>query len=144
MAENQQGSDHLQNDDTCSPASSSSVSTNNLQFKWQKVETQTSTTPQSQTATSSSSTFKFGEILHEDLEDASAFTVFEKVCKFDEFIEKIVLLESIFYSQQQGHVLHITAEELKAYFGMNIVMGYHVLPSIRDYWSLSQTWQYLT
>ena len=99
------------------------------------MENQTSKTPQSQTATLTSSTSKFGEILHKDLEDASAFTVYEKVCKFDKFIEKIVLPESILYSQQKGHVLHITAEELKAYFEMNIVMGYHVLPSIRGYWS---------
>ena len=40
------------------------------------------------------------------------------------------------YGTQKGHVFHIEKDELKAFFfGMNIVMGYHVLPSIRDYWS---------
>ena len=39
------------------------------------------------------------------------------------------------YSQYKGHILHIEAEEIKALFGINVVMGYHVLPSIRDYWS---------
>ena len=38
------------------------------------------------------------------------------------------------YSQWKGHILYIEAEEIKALFGINVVKGYHVLPSIRDYW----------
>ena len=39
------------------------------------------------------------------------------------------------YSQQQGHVFTTSLEETKAFFGMHLVMGYHALPCMRDYWS---------
>ena len=31
------------------------------------------------------------------------------------------------------YVFSTDVEEIRAYFGMNVVMGYHVLPSMRDY-----------
>ena len=39
------------------------------------------------------------------------------------------------YAQQNGHVFQVTADEIKAYFGMTLVMEYHRLPCIRNYWS---------
>ena len=44
--------------------------------------------------------------------------------------------QSELYAQQNGHVFFkITTDEIKAYFGMTIVMEYHRLPCIGDYWS---------
>ena len=43
--------------------------------------------------------------------------------------------QTILYSQQKAHVLTTSLEEIKAFFGMNIVMGYHKLSSICDHWS---------
>ena len=48
---------------------------------------------------------------------------------------KIAIPQTKLYSQQKGHILHIEAEEIKAFFGITEVMGYHVLPSVRNYWS---------
>ena len=39
------------------------------------------------------------------------------------------------YSQQKGHVFNPTVDEMKAFFPMQIVMGYNKLPCTRDYWS---------
>ena len=33
-----------------------------------------------------------------------------------------------------GFVLQTSAEEMKAFIGLTIIMGYHRLPAIRDYW----------
>ena len=68
-------------------------------------------------------------------DEGSEIEIFEKVANFDELLDKIVLPQTNLYGTQKGHVFHIEKDELKAFFGMNIVMGYHVLPSIRDYWS---------
>ena len=43
--------------------------------------------------------------------------------------------QTALYSQQKGHVFTTDVTELKAFFGMHLVMGYHTLPALRDYWS---------
>ena len=37
------------------------------------------------------------------------------------------------YCEQQAHVLSTNVAEMKAFFGMQIVMGYHQLPSLQDW-----------
>lgn len=39
------------------------------------------------------------------------------------------------YAQQKNEDFHIDAIHLKRYLGVLILSGYHVLPTIRDYWS---------
>jgi hypothetical protein len=64
----------------------------------------------------------------------SPMEVFQKTCNLDQFISDIVS-QSELYMQQKGITFSTNAEEVKAFIGMVFVMGYHVLPSIRDYWS---------
>ena len=79
---------------------------------------------------------QYGQILLDfDSDEETPYQVFDKLAKFDSFITDIVIPQTVLYCQQKGHVLTTTVEEMKAFFGMNIVMGYHKLPSIRDYWS---------
>ena len=57
---------------------------------------------------------------------------------FYQFIDEIVIYtipQTILYNQQPGKVFTTTAAELKAFLGMHVVMGYLVLPCLRDYWS---------
>ena len=68
-------------------------------------------------------------------DDPNPYEIFEKVARFDKFLNDIVIRQTIFYSQQKGHVFSTDVEEIRAYFGMNLVMGYYVLPLMRDYWS---------
>ena len=79
---------------------------------------------------------KFGKVLLDVNEgETTPNQVFEKLIKFENFITEIVMPQTILHSQQKGHVLTTSLEEIKAFYGMNIVMGYHKFPSICDYWS---------
>ena len=43
--------------------------------------------------------------------------------------------QSNLYASQRNQELHLSLEELKAYVGILIIMGFHSLPSMRLYWS---------
>lgn len=66
--------------------------------------------------------------------DINALSVFEEVSDFGTLVSHIVE-QSELYMKQKGIVFQTDADELRAFFGICLVMGYHVLPSIRDYWS---------
>lgn len=51
---------------------------------------------------------------------------------------ELIVSESNRYAFQKGAALFITLEELKAFLGMLIIMGFHSLPSLRLYWSKDQ------
>ena len=55
--------------------------------------------------------------------------------KFDKFLNDIIIPQTTLYSHQNGKIFSTDLEEVRAYFEMNLVMGYHILPCIRDYWS---------
>ena len=77
---------------------------------------------------------EFGKVLLDvNRGETTPYQVFEKLIKFENFITEIVMPQTILYSQQKGHVLTTSLKEIKAYFGMKIVMEYHKLPSIHDY-----------
>ena len=79
---------------------------------------------------------QFGQILLDVMgSEIVPYQVFRKLANFEEFISEIVKPQTVLYSQQKGHIFSSTLKEMKAFFGMNIVTGYHKLPSIRDYWS---------
>lgn len=61
--------------------------------------------------------------------------VFLQTVNFDTMVEEIIIPESMRYAQQNGHPFTIDKEEIYAFLGMNYVMGYHILPSFRSYWS---------
>lgn len=39
------------------------------------------------------------------------------------------------YAHQNGGEFSVEIDEMKAFLGLNLVMGYHTSPSLRDYWS---------
>lgn len=51
-------------------------------------------------------------------------------------LEQIVY-QSNLYAVQQSKVLNIDSHELLAFLGINVLMGYVVMPSWKDYWSTS-------
>ena len=77
--------------------------------------------------------FEFEKMLINTSDDPNPYEIFEKVARFDKFFNDIVIPQTILYSQQKGHVFSTDVEAIRAYFGMNLVTGYHVLPSMRDY-----------
>ena len=79
--------------------------------------------------------FEFGKMLIEVGDNPTPYKIFNNVSRFEEFSEEIVILQTLLYTQQKGHCFTTTAEEMKAFFGMHLVMGYHCLPSLQDYWS---------
>ena len=86
---------------------------------------------------SSSHDINWGEVTLENQIELklSPYEIFMSVANFENFIKEIVIPQSELYAQQNGHVFQVTTDEIKAYFGMTLVMGYHRLPCIRDYWS---------
>ena len=41
-------------------------------------------------------------------------------------------------AEQNGRMFQTTLEELSAFIGINILMGIHKLPKMRDYWSVDE------
>lgn len=65
----------------------------------------------------------------------NSFDVFEAVTNIRVLIEDIIIPESILYAQQNGSSFTTDYDEITAFIGINYIMGYHVLPSLRHYWS---------
>ncbi|KAB0800404.1 hypothetical protein PPYR_06144 [Photinus pyralis] len=63
----------------------------------------------------------------------SPIDIFSKILGND-FLEKIVT-ETNRYAIQNNNAIDLTVEELKAFIGMLIIMGFNPLPSLRLYWS---------
>lgn len=63
------------------------------------------------------------------------YDIFLRVSQLERLIDDVIIPESERYSQQQGVSFQTNIEEIKAFLGMTILMGYHRLPSMRDYWS---------
>ena len=114
----------------------SSISINQFQFKWKKTSLKKQKAA-SEEANNFGNEFSYGKINIEDelSGDITPYEVFELVSKFTSFITDTVIPQTVLYSQQNGHVFTTDIDEIKAFFGMHLVMGYHVLPSLRDYWS---------
>lgn len=68
------------------------------------------------------------------LENGTAFHVYAQTCDLDNFIN-LVVTESNRYAHQQGLEYETDAEEMKAFFGILLLTGFHELPSTRHYWS---------
>ena len=59
--------------------------------------------------------------------------VFEKLINLDEFLHHLKL-ESERFAAQNGKTFEISMDELRAFNGINFVMGYHKLPNLLSYW----------
>ena len=64
---------------------------------------------------------------------SSPLDVFEKVMQLDKLVTLIVT-ETNRYAQQNGRNFVTNAAEMKAFFGMNYIMGVNKLPTIHHYW----------
>lgn len=53
----------------------------------------------------------------------------------DDNIMQHMVDQSNMFACQQGHTLDMDVRELKCFIGMLIIMGFHDLPSMRDFWS---------
>ena len=72
------------------------------------------------------------EVLRDFNEMSSPLDVFEKVMQLDKLVTLIVT-ETNRYAQQNGRNFVTNAAEMKAFLGMNYIMGVNKLPSIHHY-----------
>jgi Transposase IS4 len=61
--------------------------------------------------------------------------VFRAVSELDKLVQGTIVPQSNLYALQNGRVFETHNDEIMAFFGINYLMGYHVLPSLDDYWS---------
>lgn len=101
------------------------VSKQPLIFKWQKKCTKPVTFKK----------FKFiqpfGPNVQVDLD--SPLAIFETF--FDDELFNIIITQTQLYATQKNKNFSISIEEIKAFFGILIIMGFHKLPTLRSYWS---------
>ncbi|XP_050338925.1 piggyBac transposable element-derived protein 4-like [Bactrocera neohumeralis] len=81
--------------------------------------------------------YDFGKVQICQEAENGLLTPFDIFCSATNFYNLVqyIVPESIQYAHQNGREFTIDLEEMKAFLGMNVVMGYHILPSLRDYWS---------
>ena len=89
------------------------------------------------------SEFEYGKVVIDVNEESTPFEVFQTITKFDNFLTKIVLPQAHLYSQQNGHVFITDIAELKAMFGMHLVMGYMFFHLFRTIGLVKKIWEYL-
>jgi len=80
----------------------------------------------------SKSTFQMKSLMSDNILQLTPVNIWEKI--FSPLIDLIVK-ESNLYAAQSNNLLDTTPEEIKAFIGTLIIMGFHSLPSIRHYWS---------
>lgn len=51
---------------------------------------------------------------------------------------ELITFKSNLYATQKSKTLRLTEAELLAFIGINFIMGYHKLPSYKDYWSTGE------
>lgn len=64
--------------------------------------------------------------------------IFMEVTQMDQLVSNIIIKESVKYAEQNGRPFTVSLDEMKAFFGMNFVMSYRVLPTLRNYWSTDE------
>ena len=65
---------------------------------------------------------------------STPFDIFQTVTGMNELLETIVA-ETIRYATRKGRNFETTEDEMKAFLGINFIMGINKLPSLEDYWS---------
>ena len=70
-----------------------------------------------------------------DLDHSSTpFGIFQTVAGMNELLE-IIVTETNRYVTQKGRNFERTEDEMKAFLGINFIMGVNKFPSLEDYWS---------
>ena len=120
----------------CSAEGSCNSINNETVFHWKKISVLKQKSIAAKYELKECNSAQFGDILlNFDGKEITPYLVFEVLTKFENFLTKIVIPQTMLYSQQKGHVFNPTVDEMKAFFPMQIVMGYNKLPCSRDYWS---------
>ena len=70
-------------------------------------------------------------------EDDNPLTVFESTVRLDDLVDSIED-QSNLYAQQNGRNFVTDAGEIKAFLGINFVMGINKLPSMAEYWRIDE------
>lgn len=70
-------------------------------------------------------------------ENPSPLQVFSKTVGL-EGVLTLIKIESERYAEQSGRTFQTSTAELSAFLGINILMGIHKLPSMKDYWSVEE------
>ena len=76
-----------------------------------------------------------GEVLLDIHELDNPLKIFDKLINLNHFLGYFKS-ESERYASQKGINLEVSTDELRAFIGINFVMGYHKLPSLRSYWEI--------
>ena len=76
-------------------------------------------------------------IVNIELEHPSPLQVFSETIGLEGLLT-LIKTESERYAEQNGRVFQTTTEELSAFLGINLLMGIHKLPSVKDYWSVEE------
>ena len=116
-----------QSDDNV-PLSSLQVAKADKEWKWRK---------QFKRAYVEKCVFAEDGIVNIDVQDPSPMQVFAKTVGLEGLLS-LLKTESERYAEQNGRMFQTTLEELCAFLGINILMGIHKLPKMRDYWSVDE------
>ena len=114
-----------QSDDNV-PLSSLQVAKADKEWKWRK---------QFKRAYVAKCVFAEDGIVNIDVEDPSPMQVFTKMVGLEGLLS---LMKTESRDEQNGRMFQTTLEELCAFLGINILMGIHKLPKMRDYWSVDE------
>lgn len=76
-------------------------------------------------------------ILNIELENPSPLQVFSETVGLEGLLT-LIKTESERYAEQNGRTFQTSTIELSAFLGINILMGIHKLPSMKDYWSVEE------
>ena len=69
-----------------------------------------------------------------DLDHGSTlFGIFQTVTHMNELLE-IIVTETNRYTSQKGCNFETTEDEMKAFLGINFILGINKLPYLEDYW----------
>ena len=66
-------------------------------------------------------------------------SVFEEVRITANLHSSVSIIVSELHMQQAGKLFCTEPRQIRAFLGINFIMGYHELPAIKDYWSASPT-----
>ena len=73
--------------------------------------------------------------IDENEQQTDPFDIFMTVSQLDKLIDEVILPQTECYARQIGIAFETTAEEIKAFLGISILMGLVKLPSMRDNWT---------
>ena len=101
----------------CSAEGSCYPTSNETVFLWKKISVSKQKSISANYKLEEYNSAPLGNILlNFDGKDITPCLVFEELTKFEDFLTKIVIFQTILYSQQKGHMFNTPVDERKAFF----------------------------